>query len=195
MLDKYINGYFVADLLFCIIFIISYWLEHSSDLFLTVFLITILVSYYPIYIYWCQSKQKTNQSDRAWNHDYEFFAVLYTFLRGILFVVFILDTIILTANIDVIHILHHLSVFSYVSIFAMGILLIIITTIAYTLCRKHAEKARQYYSSYSDSTVFLIPSDTGLHKNADEITRSIMDVDQKLQNTNVNSILLSYQKK
>lgn len=173
-----------SDICFVIVFALGVWLEHSSELLLYVLLSIILISYYPLYNYCKKWTTETYTKDESWHHDSEYIVIFYSITRGFVLFYYIMITVIHTANIDIYHIIIHLSFFTQVTIIIMLILFIIIFFIAVMLNNRHTTLSRMNSTKLTindcindinnDDKILLIPFES-----ANSVTKKIINNEKK----------------
>jgi hypothetical protein len=114
-----LKSFIVFDLVFTISFCLGGLIEYERDLFIIVFVVITLITYYPLYLYVKDYLSMFILKEKSWYFRHLNTALFYCFFRIFLIFVYLVVAIIDMSDIDVLHAIVHLPVFSKIMLALM----------------------------------------------------------------------------
>lgn len=159
------NALAAIDLLFGVLFGVSFWYWYAHAALLVVFFTLVVVSNVFVWRYARQCGNERKIYDKRWHHAHEALGGVLVFSRALFLGTFVAIVVLQKAGVDVAYTLLHMDVVLLLMICFMGVIVCVEVYLAYELYQQHYKKAISPLTSSSQgaslfdgaSTLRLIP--------------------------------------
>lgn len=132
-----LKSFILFDIIFVVSFCIGGLIEYRDNIFIIIFIIAILSTYYPLYFYVNEYFSQKSFREKSWYFKHLNTCIFFFIFRTILLFSFIIIAIIDLSAIDVPHTLFHLPLFSKIIIAFMFSALLMLMLLAIRILNFH----------------------------------------------------------
>lgn len=136
-IGELLKSFIFFDATFMVFFCLGGLIEYEKDIFIIIFIIAALISYYPLYLYVKDYLSSTILKEKTWHFKHTNTCFIYLMGRIFLFFAYLAIAIIDMSAVDVPHAIFHLPVFSVIVLFILFGCVVMLIALAFRIVPYH----------------------------------------------------------
>lgn len=132
-----LKSFIFFDILFTIFFCLGGLIEYEKNVFIIVFIVIMLISYYPLYLYVKDYISTSILKEKTWHFKHINTCFVYCMFRIFLVFAYLSISIIEMSAIDVPHAILHLPIFSKIVLFVLLICILMLVILSLKIVPYH----------------------------------------------------------